>query len=152
MTAALGESLPHSHLLRQTSVLYQNASGIETGYGFFAPSVPNSFKLVFEIHYPDGQVEYDLPHVSDPTAGECLTGVLDQIGRMPDEPVREIMLKMLAYSAWQEHSDASVIRTVLGFIVVPTPAEVRRGQKERYQFIYAYDFNFSGGHPRGEAR
>jgi len=27
-------------------------AGIEVGYGFFAPNVPNNYKVVFELQYP----------------------------------------------------------------------------------------------------
>ena len=61
VAAALGEGLSAPNPLRQGIVVYQNASGIDVGYEFFAPSVPNSYKLVFEIHYPNGEVEYRSP-------------------------------------------------------------------------------------------
>jgi hypothetical protein len=112
------------------------------GYGFFAPSVPNSYKLVFEIHYQNGEVEYDLPHVSDAAGGAALSSLLSQIGRMRYDPLREIVLKMLTYSKWQEHPDASMIRVVFGFVRVPSPTEIRLGQQTTYQFMYAYDFGF----------
>ena len=46
-----------------------NIAGIETGYGYFAPNVPGGYRLVFELHYPDGRVEYELPSVSSAAAG-----------------------------------------------------------------------------------
>jgi hypothetical protein len=142
VATALGEGLSAPNPLRQGIVVYQNASGIDVGYGFFAPSVPNSYKLVFEIHYPNGEIEYDLPRVSDAAAGAAVSTLLDQIGRIHYEPLREILLKMLAYSKWREHPNASMIRVVFGFVRVRSPAEVRLGKQTTYQFMYAYDFNF----------
>jgi len=145
VAAAIGEGLSVSHPLRQGIVAYQNGAGIELGYGFFAPSVPNSYKLVFEIHYPNGKVDYDLPCVSDAAAGTFVSGLLEQIGRIQYDPLREMMLKMLARSAWKEHPDASMVRAVFGFVQVPSPAEVRLGKSETYRFMYAYDFSFAPG-------
>ena len=138
----LGQRLPARNPFRQAVTIYLNLAGIELGYGFFAPAVPNSFKLVFEIHYPDGRVEYDLPRVREGAGGSRLTRYLDQIGRIEYEPLREMMVKMLTYHAWQQHPGASHIRAVFGFIQLPSPSEFRRGQKETYRFMYAYDFSF----------
>jgi hypothetical protein len=137
----LGQKLPPRHALRQAATVYQNAAGIELGYGFFAPAVPNSCKLVFELHYPDGRIDYDLPRAHEGAGGSRLVRFLDQIGRLEYEPLRETMLEMLVHRAWQKHPGASSIRAVFGFIQLPTPAEVRRGQHETYRFMYAYDFS-----------
>ena len=58
-----------SNPVRQALATYLHIAGIETGYGYFAPNVPGSYKLVFELHYPDGRVEYELPSVSSAAAG-----------------------------------------------------------------------------------
>jgi hypothetical protein len=141
-TIALGQDLSLSHPARKVLTAYLHGTGIEGGYGFFAPNVPSSYKLVFELHYPDGRVEYDLPHVSGPATGLRLTSLLDRIGRCQYEPLREVMLKMLAYSAWQEHPEAVTIRAVFGYVDVPNPLELNEGKKEAYTFLYAYDFTF----------
>src|SRR5436305_4514001 len=61
---ALGEELTASNPVRNALAVYLHVAGIEGGYGFFAPNVPDNYKLVFELHYPDGRTEYDLPRVS----------------------------------------------------------------------------------------
>lgn len=141
-TEALGQTLSLSNPLRQSVSAYINATGIEGGYGFFAPSVPDSYKLVLEMHYSDGRVEYELPHVSDTATGVRLATLLDQIGRTGYDPLREIMIKMLAYAAWQDHPDAIVVRAVFGFVALPKMDDVKQGKTESYHFLYAYDFSF----------
>ena len=76
------------------------AAGIDTGYGFFAPAVPNSSKLVFEITYADGHREYELPVVSGNAAGLRLCTLLSQLPRMHYESARELVMRMVAYSVW----------------------------------------------------
>ena len=142
MTNILGEKLSLSNPVRQSVSAYINATGIDGGYGFFAPSVPDSYKLVLELHYPDGRVEYELPRVSDTAAGVRLATLLDQIGRTGYDPLREIMIKMLAYSVWQDHPDATVVRAVFGFVALPKLKDVKEGKTESYNFLYAYDFSF----------
>ena len=104
--------------------------------------MPDSYKLVLELHYSDGRVEYELPHVSDTATGVRLATLLDQIGRTGYDPLREIMIKMLAYAAWQDHPDAIVVRAVFGFVALPKMDDVKQGKTESYHFLYAYDFSF----------
>lgn len=141
--APLGGSLAVSNPVRQALTAYLNSAGIEGGYGFFAPRVPNSTKLVFELHFSDGRIEYELPHVRADAAGLRLSELLDKISATDYEPLRELLLKMLAYSVWQENPDATSIRAVLGYIDVPSPAEFNGGKRESYNLVCAYDFRFS---------
>ena len=147
----LGERFSSLNPLRQAVSIYTHVSGIEAGYGFFAPNVPDNYKLVFEIHYADGRIDYELPRVGSAAAGLRLSTLIDNIGGTPYNELREVMVKMMAYSIWQEHPDATLIRAVLGLILLPTPREFRYGMKEAYEFMYAYDFRFSGppqSHPQ----
>jgi hypothetical protein len=116
-------------------------AGIETGYSYFAPNVPGSYKLVFELHYPDGRVEYELPSVGSAAAGLRVAGLLDKIGRTPYDALREILVKMLAQSIWRKHPEVKTIRAVLGSSRLPSVKEFEQGKRESYQFLYAYDFS-----------
>jgi hypothetical protein len=149
---ALGERFDLANRVRQTVSSYIESAGIEGGYGFFAPGVPNSYKLVFELHYGDGRIEYDLPHVTDVETGLRLSSLLDQIGRASYEPLRELMVKMLAYAMWQVHPDAVTIRAVFGYVEMPSVAELKQGKGASYNFLYAYDFSFAGPSGRKQRR
>jgi hypothetical protein len=120
---------------------YLHLSGIEIGYGFFAPNIPNSYKLVFELRFPDGRVEYKLPRVSNAASVLRVATLLDMIGRTRSEAFRQTMVKMLADSMWREHADATMIRAIFGSVVLPSAAEFEQGKRESYEFLYAYDFN-----------
>lgn len=141
-SAALGQHLAVSNPVRQGLAAYMNGAGIEAGYGFFAPNVPSNYKLVFEIHYSDGKIEYELPQVGGADTGLRIATLLDYVGQTHYDPLRELLLKMLAYSAWQSHPNAVMIRAVFGFVTLPTVSDFQRGQKESYEFLYAYDFRF----------
>jgi len=140
--ATLGQTLALNNPLRKAINFYVSATGIEGGYGFFAPSVPDSYKIVFELHYADGRVEYELPRVSDAASGVRLATLLDQIGRTTYDPLREVMIKMLAYSMWREHPEANSVRAVFGFVALPSIEQVKQGGTESYHFMYAYEFSF----------
>jgi hypothetical protein len=141
--AALGERLDISNPLRQTLSLYTHSAGTYAGYSFFAPNVPSSYKVVFEFHNPDGRVEYDLPEIAAGATGLRLGNLLDFIGETHYAGLREAMLRRLAYASWQQHHDATRVRTVFGVVSVPSAAEFKNGERESYDVLYAYDFRFA---------
>ncbi len=140
---AQGQRLPASNPVRQILTGYLHLSGIEVGYGFFAPNIPNSYKLVFELRFPDGRVEYELPRVSNPASVLRVAGLLDTIGRTRSEAFRQTMVKMLADAIWREHADATMIRAIFGSVILPSAPEFAHGKRESYEFLYAYDFSVS---------
>lgn len=147
ISALLCERLAASNPVRQVLATYLHVAGIETGYGYFAPNVPGSYKLVFELHYPDGRIEYELPRVNSSAAGLRVAGLLDKIGRTPYDALREHLLRMLARSIWREHPEVKTIRAVFGSTRLPSLSEFEHGKRESYDFLYAYDFSL-----REEAR
>jgi len=152
VSAPLAEQLELTNPLREVISTYTRSAGIDFGYGFFAPNVPNNFKLVFQIHYPDGRIEYELPHVSTPAAGLRVSTLIDNIAQTRYDPLRELMVKMMAYGVWRGHPDAMMVRAVVGFVTLPNVAEFRQGMSESYQFLYAYDFQFSSAASAPEHR
>jgi hypothetical protein len=139
--AILGQQLAASNPVRQPLATYLHIAGIETGYGYFAPNVPGSYKLVFELHYPDGRVEYELPRVNSAAAGFRVAGLLDEIGRTRYDALREHLVKRLAQSIWREHPEVETIRAVFGSITLPSISGFERGKRESYDFLYGYDFS-----------
>ena len=138
---ALGQKLASSNPVRETLNTYANAAGIETGYGYFAPNVPGGYRLVFELHYPDGRVEYELPAVRSEAAGLRVAGLLETIGRTPSDAMREILVKTLAQSVWHQHPDVESVRAILGSVILPSVPEFEHGKRQSYEFLYAYDFS-----------
>src|ERR1700751_807034 len=55
----LGKEAAASSPVRQWIATYLHAAGIQAGYGFFAPYIPDYHKLTLELYYEDGRVEYD---------------------------------------------------------------------------------------------
>jgi hypothetical protein len=139
----LGETLSVDNPIREGIAAYLRGAGIQAGYGYFAPNVPDNYKIVFELRYADGRVDYEVPHVGGAATGLRLSSLLDRIAEESYEPLRATFLKMLAYSIWQDHQDAISIRAVVGYVELPTPDEFERGQKESYHALFAYDFDFS---------
>ena len=140
---ALGQRLAASNPVHRALTTYLHIAGIETGYGYFAPNVPGTYKLVFELHYPDGRMEYELPQVSNAAAGLRVMSLLDQIGRTKHDALREILVKMLAQSVWREHPDVKTIRAVLESVTLPSVREFEQGKRASNQVLYTYEFSVS---------
>lgn len=140
VSAVLGQTLANWNPVRRGVATYLHLGGIEKGYGYFAPNVPVAYKLAFELHYPDGRVERELPRVNSAAAGLRVAALLDEIGRTRDDALREYMVKMLARAIWQDHPDAVTIQAVFGLINLPSVGEFEQGKRESYKFLYAYDF------------
>src|SRR5258707_15536229 len=112
LSVALGQHLAASSAIRQVLETYLHLAGIETGYGYFAPNVPGSYKLVFELHYPDCRVEYELPSVGSAAAGLRIASLLDQIARTRYDTLREHLVKMMTQPIWREHPEVKTIRAM----------------------------------------
>jgi len=141
IATALDDKLSASNPLRRALLTYLHIAGIDRGYGYFAPNVPSGYKLVFELHCPDGRVQYELPGVNSAAAGLRVASLVDEIGRTNSDPLREYIIKALAASAWREHPGVKTVRAVFGSLNLPSPAEFERGKRESYDFLYAYDFS-----------
>ena len=140
-SVALAQNLPASNPMRRTLLTYLHMAGIERGYGYFAPNVPVSYKLVFELHYSDGRVEYEVPGGNTVAADLRLAALLDEIGRTRVDALREYLVKLLARSTWREYPDVKMIRAIFGSRNLPSVYEFEHGRRESYEFLYAYDFS-----------
>ena len=135
-------------ILREGVTTYVQLAGIESGYGFFAPNIPGTCKLVLELHYPDGRTESRVPAVSSNASGLRVSTLLDKIGRPQYDPLREVIIKMLASAVWREHSDATMVRAVFGVVMLPTADEFEHGVRASSEFLYSYDFTFQPAEPK----
>jgi hypothetical protein len=138
-----GKGAQSSGVLRTAWLTYLHLAGIERGYGYFAPNVGVSYKLVLELHYPDGQVGYEVPGGGSSAVQLRMASFLDEIGRSRDDQVRQYFVKMLARPVWREHPEVQTMRAVFGYKKLPTIAEFERGERESYEFLYAYDFSLA---------
>jgi hypothetical protein len=141
VSIALAQNVPASSPVRRVLLTYLHIAGIERGYGYFAPNVPVSYKLVFELHYSDGRVEYEVAGGNTAAADLRLAVLLDEIGRTRVDALREYLVKLLARSTWREHPDVKTMRAILGSRNFPGIDEFERGTRESYEFLYAYDFS-----------
>jgi hypothetical protein len=136
--------------VRQGIATYLHAAGIQAGYTFFAPNVPGYNRLTLELFYNDGRVERESPRLRSKAAGLRLDSLLDRLAEERYQPIREVLVKMLAFSVWREHPDVKKIRAVFGSVTPPDIAEFERGKAETFQPIFSFDFSLRDDHGEGQ--
>jgi hypothetical protein len=137
----LGKEAAASNPMRRGIATYLHAAGSQAGYTFFAPNVPGYHKLTLELYYQDGRVEYESPHVSGKAAALRLDSLLNRLADPGYEPIREVVVKMLAFSVWRERPGVKKIRAVFGSVTPPSIGDFEQGKKESFQPLFSYDFS-----------
>ena len=137
----LGKQAAASSLLRRSISTYLHAAGIQSGYTFFAPNIPGYHKLIFELNYEDGRIEYESPHFSGKAAALRLDSLLARLGDNRYEPLREVVVKMLALSIWRERPDVKKIRATFGSVSPTSISDFEQGKGESFQPMFSYDFS-----------
>jgi hypothetical protein len=127
--------------VRRSMATYLHAAGIQSGYTFFAPNIPGYHKLTLELYYQDGRVEYESPRVSGKAAALRLDSLLDRLADNRYEPLREVVVKMLALSVWRERPDVKKIRATFGSVSLPSIGDFEHGKGESFQPVFSYDFS-----------
>jgi hypothetical protein len=141
LASVLGKDLAASNPWRLGITTYLHAAGSQAGYGFFAPNIPGYHKLTLELYYQDGHIEYDVPHVQGGAAALRLDSLLDRLADPVYEPLREVTVKMLVLSVWQEHSEVQKIRAVFGSVNPANIGDFEHGKRESFQPLFSYDFS-----------
>jgi hypothetical protein len=140
-TWCLAKETGPSNPVRRGIATYLHAAGIQAGYTFFAPNVPSQHRLTLELLYEDGRAEYESPHVRGKTAALRLESLLDRLADERYEPVREVLVKMLAFSVWREHPDVKKVRATFGAVNPPGMNEFEQGNTETFQPMFSFDFS-----------
>jgi hypothetical protein len=140
-TWCLGKKAGPSNPLRSGIATYLHAAGIQAGYSFFAPNVPTKHRLTLELFYDDGRVAYESPHVRSKAAALRLDSLLDRLPEQRYEPVREVLVKMLAFSVWREHPNVKKLRATFGSVNPPSITEFEQGKMETFQPMFSFDFS-----------
>lgn len=140
----LGKQASSSNRVKQVIATYLHAAGIQAGYTFFAPNVPSHHRLILEFFYEDGHVEYESPHVRSKAAALRLDSLLDKLPEERYEPIREVILKMLALSVWREHPDVKRVRATFETVQLPSITEFEHGKAETHEPMFSFDFSLRG--------
>ena len=137
----LGKEAEASNPLRRGIATYLHAAGIQAGYTFFAPNVPNHHSLTFELFYDDGRVEHQSPQVRSKAGALRLDTLLDKLAEERYEAVREVLVKMLALSVWRQHRDVKKVRATFGSVNPPDINEFEQGKRETFEPMFSFDFS-----------
>ncbi|HEU0274255.1 MAG TPA: hypothetical protein VFQ83_06990 [Candidatus Udaeobacter sp.] len=137
----LGKEAATPSPVRQGIATYLHAAGIQAGYTFFAPNIPGYHKLTLELYYSDGKVEYESPRVSGKAAALRLASLLDRLADERYEPLREVVVKMLALSVWRDRPEVKKVRAIFGTVSSPDISDFEHGRGESFQPMFSYDFS-----------
>ena len=137
----LGKEAGTSSPVRRGIATYLHAAGIQAGYAFFAPNVPGYHRLTLELLYEDGRVEQESPRLRSKAAALRLDNLLDRLAEERYEPIREVLVKMLAFSVWREHPGVKKVRAVFGSVTPPGITEFEQGKTETFQPMFSFDFS-----------
>jgi hypothetical protein len=137
----LGKQATAYSPVRRGIATYLHAAGIQAGYTFFAPNIPGYHKLTLELYYEDGRIEYESPHVRGKAAALRLDSLLDRLADSRYEPLREVIVKMLALSIWREYPEVKKIRATFGAVTPPDIDDFGHGKGESFQPMFSYDFS-----------
>lgn len=143
---SLGKQAAASSPLRRGIATYLHGAGIQAGYTFFAPNVPGYHRLTLELFYEDGRVEQESARLRSKAAALRLDSLLDRLAEQRYEPIREVVVKMLAFSVWREHPGVKRIRAVFGSVTPPGITEFEQGKAETFQPMFSFDFSLRDGH------
>jgi hypothetical protein len=137
--------LPRSkiNLLRQALIPYLACGGMDAGYGYFAPNVPNSYQLSFELHGTDDRIELRSLQLASSDLGLRVASLVDQIGGTSAPELREHMLKKIAMVVARRNSVVRNVHVSLSQITSPTLGEYARGQRQTAVLLYQYNFSVS---------
>jgi hypothetical protein len=149
-TWCLGKGAAPSNPVRQAIATYLHCAGIQAGYTFFAPNVPSHHRLSLELFYEDGRVGYEAPRVRTRAAALRLDTLFDKLAEERYEPIREVVVKMLALSVWREHPDVKNVRATFGSVHPPDMNEFEQNGTETFQPMFSYDFSLRDDHGEGE--
>jgi hypothetical protein len=140
----LGKEASASNPVRVAITAYLHAAGIQAGYTFFAPNVPNRHRLDLELFYDDGRVQYESPRFRSKAAALRLESLLDRLAEERYEPVREALVKRLAFSVWRDYPDVTKVRATFGSVKTPDVAEFEQGKTETFEPMFSFDFGLRG--------
>jgi hypothetical protein len=137
----LGKESAAQSPIRRVVATYLHAAGIQAGYSFFAPNVPGYHRLTLELRHEDGRIEFESPRARGKAAALRLDSLLDRLADARYEPLREVVVKMLAFSVWRERPDVKSVRAVLLSVSPPDITEFEGGKSESVHPIFSYDFS-----------
>jgi hypothetical protein len=55
-----------------------------------------------------------------------------------------VLVKMLAFSVWREHSDVKKVRATFEAVLLPSITEFEHGNAETIEPMFSFDFSLRG--------
>jgi hypothetical protein len=119
---------------------YLGASGIQGGYGFFAPNVPPAHQINLEIELANGRVRQSSVAAHSEGGAVRVATLIEFISRVEDERVRVGLIKYLVYAAMRGYDDPVGAQVNLTELNIPSPAKYAAGERLSIRSVHQYAF------------
>ena len=130
-----------SNLFFETVSLYSEISGTNTGYGFFAPDLPSSTIVEFEITDTTGY-KYIVPTLLNTREGmERFKSGIDFFKQF--ENFREVIMRSWALRVFEQHPDAKYVTVVIKREDLPSIAQYKKGKRTKQTELFKYNFSLN---------
>jgi hypothetical protein len=139
--ASFGSRFTRSGPVRQSLVTYLACAGADGGYGYFAPNVPPTYELSYELRYSDGRSEVRIARSSNTALGLRIASLLEQVGGISSLTLREHVLKKFATVFLRQHPDVEKMRVSLWQVTPPTIEQYTQGKRHYPTVLCTYDCN-----------
>ncbi|WP_431292167.1 hypothetical protein [Pedobacter sp. P26] len=120
---------------------YLAYTGTETGYGFFAPNVPTSYKLVFEYTLKNKQKITMIPQINSHELGLRLCNYYETIGKTDVELLRNSLIRFMMQEQMKGLENVVSAKAIFGLVLTPSLRNYTQSKNTVYQFMYAYEYH-----------
>ena len=128
--------------LSEVVLPYAHLAGIDTGYGLFAPNVPYSISVAFELVGPAGQSLACLPMLN---TREGLDRFSVNFSTFKDfEEIRPLLAYGWAIRMLELNPGHSKINVVIGNHIQPSMKAYRQGERSKFIESVRYEFELDG--------
>lgn len=138
--AVTAQQLPRDNAVRRLVHGYLQLSGIEAGYGFFAPNVPDSYQLAFELQLPDGRLQFLKVEEANGELALRYATLLEYIGRASSGPLRQLLVSVIANALWHDRPELVKVRAFVSQLRVPPPADYDSQREPAFDLLDTYEF------------
>ncbi len=125
---------------------YGHYLGSEAGSSYFAPNVPEAFRLDFALTNSTGYLERPSLTSGSREGDLRLGALLDTLGSAEVEEFRELLVQRAAAWMLGQHLGTTAVRVTLVRLSLPTAAEYADGARPRREEVRLYDLTTAEEH------
>lgn len=126
----------------QVLVPYAHLAGIDTGYGLFAPNVPSSVSVAFELTDVTGHTTASLPLLNTREGQDRFNVNFNTFKNF--EELRPLLAYGWAVRMLELHPNHNKINVVIGTHILPSMEAYHQGKRSEFIEAVRYEFELQG--------